>query len=57
MVQGLRLPAPWITDSHATWQAAWNSPGPVRSPSCTSIFVTTGRVATLEFQAYLPLSV
>lgn len=23
----------WITDSPATWQAAWNSPGPVRSPA------------------------
>lgn len=47
----------WITDSQATWQAAWNSPGPVRSPSCTSSFETTGWVATLEFQADLPLSV
>lgn len=42
----------WITDSEATWRAAWNSPGPVRSPCCTSMLpATTGSGATLGFQA------
>lgn len=33
------------TGSHAAWQAAWNSPGPVGSPSCTSAG-TMGPAAT-----------
>lgn len=38
----------WITGSHVTWQAAWNSPVPVRSPSCTYVLQATTGPATLN---------
>lgn len=47
----------WITDSHATWQAAWKSPGPIRSPSCTSILQVTTGPGGYPWVSSLPLSV
>lgn len=44
----------WITGSHVTWQAAWNSPVPVRSPSCTYVLqATTGPAATFCISSLL----